>query len=175
MSNNIFYKALATVSTVGIVVIAGIHVTTALKKGNTTEDQLSKTMVEINKARKDALAEVKAIKSEVLNELDTVRANSLNEIKTDRTNALVEVKGAKSDALKSIKKAGGSQVGSVWLVIRYISGAANTRGSSLEKIRMIDMDHCQEQGAKWMAAPRMKYEKKTSEYSRLGFICLEES
>ena len=68
MSNNIFYKALAAVSTIGIVVIAGIQVTTALKKGNTAEDQLAKTMVEIKNARKDALAEVKAIRSEVLSE-----------------------------------------------------------------------------------------------------------
>ena len=35
MSNNVFYKALAAVSTVGIVVIAGIQVTTTLKEGNT--------------------------------------------------------------------------------------------------------------------------------------------
>ena len=34
MSNNIFYKALAAVSTVGIVVIAGIQLTNVLKKGN---------------------------------------------------------------------------------------------------------------------------------------------
>ena len=32
MSSNIFYKALAAVSTVGIFVIAGTQVTTALKK-----------------------------------------------------------------------------------------------------------------------------------------------
>tara|TARA_Y100001968_G_scaffold190916_1_gene174935 strand:+ start:430 stop:630 length:201 start_codon:yes stop_codon:yes gene_type:complete len=51
MSNNIFYKALAAVSTIGIVVIAGIQVTTTLKKGNNTEDQLAKTMVEIKKTR----------------------------------------------------------------------------------------------------------------------------
>ena len=68
MSNNIFYKALAAVSTVGIVVIAGIQVSTALKKGNTAEDQLAKTMVEIKNARKDALAEVKSIRSDLLKE-----------------------------------------------------------------------------------------------------------
>ena len=37
MSNNIFYKALAAVSTFGIVVIAGIQVTTALKKAFTKD------------------------------------------------------------------------------------------------------------------------------------------
>ena len=65
MSNNIFYKALAAVSTAGIVVIAGIQVTTSLKKGNNAEDQLAKTMVEIKNARKDALAEVKSFRSEI--------------------------------------------------------------------------------------------------------------
>ena len=69
MSNNIFYKALAAVSTVGIVVIAGIQVTTALKKGNTAEDQLAKTMVEIKNARKDALSEVKSIRTDLMKEL----------------------------------------------------------------------------------------------------------
>ena len=72
MSNNIFYKALAAVSTVGIVVIAGIQVTTALKKGNNAEDQLAKTVIEIKKARKDALTEVKSIRSDVLKELNTL-------------------------------------------------------------------------------------------------------
>ena len=52
MNNNVFYKALAAVITVGIVVIAGIQVTTALKKGNNAEDQLAKTIVEIKNTRK---------------------------------------------------------------------------------------------------------------------------
>ena len=117
MSNNIFYKALAAVSTIGIVVIAGIQVTTSLKKGNNAEDQLAKTMVVIKNARKDALAEVKSIKSEVLKELNTIRKNSLNELKTDRANALVEVKAARKEALQMIKKAGGSEEVKVWLVL----------------------------------------------------------
>ncbi len=82
MSNNIFYKALAAVSTVGIVVIAGIQVTTALKKGNNAEDQLAKTMVEIKKARKDALAEVKSFRSDVLKELKAVKTKALAEFET---------------------------------------------------------------------------------------------
>ena len=77
MSNNIFYKALAVVSTAGILVIAGMQVTTALKKGNTSDDQLAKTMVDIKNARKDALREVKAIRGEVLKELKTDRTLSL--------------------------------------------------------------------------------------------------
>ena len=45
MSNNLFYKALAAVSTAGIVAIAGIQVSTAFKKGNNADDQLAKTIV----------------------------------------------------------------------------------------------------------------------------------
>ena len=136
MSNNIFYKALAAVSTVGIVVIAGIQVTTALKKGNPAEDQLAKTMVEIKNARKDALSEVKSIRSEVLKQLDTVRSNSLNELKTDRANALNEVKTARTAALKELKAAGGNSDGGVLLVLRY--GGTSTKGNSraLQAIRV---------------------------------------
>ncbi len=101
MSNNIFYKALAAVSTVGIVVIAGIEVTTALKNGNTAEDQLAKTMVEIKNARKDALAEVKVNRSDLLKELNNIRSTTLNEIKKDRASALGEVKAAKKEAWDS--------------------------------------------------------------------------
>ena len=39
MSNNLFYKALAAVSTAGIIVIAGMQVTTALKQGNNSKYQ----------------------------------------------------------------------------------------------------------------------------------------
>ena len=88
MNNNLFFKALAAVSTAGIVAIAGIQVTTALKKGNNADDQLAKTMVEIKKARKDALAEVKSFRSDVLREL-----------KEDRKDSLVELKSAKQEAV----------------------------------------------------------------------------
>ena len=72
MSNNIFYKALAAVSNVGIVVIAEIKVTTALKKSNNGEDQLAKTIVEIKNASKYDLTEVKLFLSDVLKELNTL-------------------------------------------------------------------------------------------------------
>ena len=80
MSNNIFYKALAAVSTVGIVVIAAIQVTTALKKGNNAEDQLAKTMVEIKNLRKEALSEVKQVKKEVLKELNELKSNQVAKV-----------------------------------------------------------------------------------------------
>ncbi len=120
MSNNIFYKALAAVSTVGIVVIAGIQVTTALKKGNTAVDQLAKTMLEIknvrkealdevksiraelSKERKDALTEVKSVRSEVLQELNSLSSEALGKVETVQKSALSEVKTIRSDVLKEL-------------------------------------------------------------------------
>ena len=119
MSNNIFYKALAAVSTVGIVVIAGIQVTTALKKGNNAEDQLAKTTVEIRNLRKEALAEVKSIRSEVL-----------QEIKADQTQAISEIKSAKREALKNIVKSSeGTNSSTVWWLLaagKYNQAAGST-------------------------------------------------
>ena len=140
MNSNIFYKALAAVSTVGIVVIAGIQVTTALKKGNNAEDQLAKTMVEIKNARKDALTEVKTTRADLLKELNNIRSTTLNEIKKDRANALVEVKAAKKEALETLK-ASSSNESKIWLIMRssVIQG-----GNAIEKIAFSTMAECQE-------------------------------
>ena len=175
MNNNIFYKALAAVSTVGIVVIAGIQVTSTLKKGNNAEDQLAKTMIELKNARKNALAEIKSIRSEVLKELDNVRSSSLKELKTDRSNALVEVKAAKQNALKSIGKASGSDEGKVWLVLKYggwKTGYMTGFAPAIEKIPMRDMDQCQIMGAQWISSPRA-FDGRYN-YEKMAFICLEE-
>jgi len=139
MSNNIFYKALAAVSTVGIVVIAGIQVTTALKKGNNAEDQLAKTMVEIKNARKDALTEVKTTRSDLLKELNNIRSSTLNEIKKDRANALGEVKAAKKEALENLK-ASSNNDSKIWLVMR---SSVNQGGNAIEKIAFPTMEQCQ--------------------------------
>ncbi len=135
MSNNIFYKALAAVSTVGIVVIAGIQVTTALKKGNNAEDQLTKTVVEIKNARKDALAEVKSFRSEILKEL-----------KTNRTNTLGELKAAKAKALAEFETASLSNSSGVWLVLYMFKGTLFGGSVSnerlVEKVPMPSMKDC---------------------------------
>ncbi len=73
---------MAAVSTTGILVIAGMQVTTALKKTNTPDDQLAKTMVEIKNARKDALNNVKEARKEALNEVEFARQKSLKSIQT---------------------------------------------------------------------------------------------
>ena len=133
MSNNLFYKALAAVSTAGIVAIAGIQATTALKKGNNADDQLAKTMVEIKKARKDALAEVKSFRSDVLREL-----------KEDRKDSLVELKSAKQEAVQSIRFSAGSKTGRVWLILTFIDPPAwnEAKSAGIEKVPMSSMDEC---------------------------------
>ena len=169
MSNNIFYKALATVSTAGIIVIAGMQVSTALKKTNTPDDQLAKTMVEIKNARKDALSEVKAIRTEIIKELNGLRSNTLNELKGDRKMALMEVKTAKNDALKALSKASGDENIKTWLILKY--GGLNT-GFALNHIPMKDYDQCQLMGAQWKSSPRT-FEGRYN-YERMAFACLEE-
>lgn len=164
MSSNIFYKALAAVSTVGIVVIAGIQVTTALKKSNTAEDQLAKTMIEIKNARKDALAEVKAIRSDLVKELNNIRSNTLNEIKADRANALAEVKSAKKDALDSVAKKSGTDSSKVWMVVRYTGNG----GATMFAIPTKSFDDCEIAGATMEASKRF-----TSTDRNIGFECLE--
>ena len=41
MSNNLFYKIISIVGTLGIVVLSATQVSTAFKKGNNAEDQLA--------------------------------------------------------------------------------------------------------------------------------------
>ena len=82
-NNNIFYKALAAISTVGIVAITGIQVSTVLTKGNIAEDQLAKIMVEIKAARKDTLAEVKIVRAEVLKDLNDHKTQISSTLKSE--------------------------------------------------------------------------------------------
>ena len=55
---------------------------------------------------------------------------------------------------------------SVWLVLFY----GRYDGSSMEKIKMKNMDQCEEQGASWMASGRLA---QSSGVNRRGFECLE--
>ncbi len=164
MSNNIFYKALAAISTTGIIVLAATQVSTALKKGNSPEDQLAKTMAEIKNARKEALNEVKSLRSEVVKDLDTLRSNSLREVKT-----------ARKEALNSIGQAGGNKTGNVWLVLKYggwKKGYMQGMDPAIEKIPMRDVDTCQIMGAQWISSPRA-FDGRYN-YEKMAFVCLEE-
>ena len=151
MSNNVFYKALAAVSTAGILVIAGIQVTTALKKGNNADDQLAKTMVEIKNARKNALAEVKSIRSDLLKELNNIRTSTLNEIKTDRANALGEVKLAKKEALNELKAISPTASSKSWWLILVARNGGIWDGSQTSAAWALPMENetqCEAAGLK---------------------------
>ena len=149
MSNNIFYKALAAVSTVGIVVIAGIQVTTVLKKGNNAEDQLAKTLVEIKNLRKEALAEVNLVKKDVLQELnslssdalekvETVQKLSLSEVKTIRTNLLKEIDIVRSNSLNEIKADRANALGEVKTAKKEaLQAIAQASGSNEGKVWLV--------------------------------------
>ncbi len=127
MGTSIFYKILATISTVGIVAVAGLLVPIASQKDNDLEESLANTKRELTQARKEALTEVKAM----------------------RRDALSEVKAARAESLKALNKAGAKE-GSVWLVMMY--GAIT--GGSMEKLEMKDFDQCEEQGAFFKASKR---------------------
>ena len=62
MGNNLFYKALAAISTVGVLVLAGTSlVPEASDKANELDELIAKTKREVIEARKDALVEVNSV------------------------------------------------------------------------------------------------------------------
>ena len=82
MGNNLFYKALAAISTVGVLVLAGTSlVPTTTQKNNDIDAALANTRRELTQARKDALAEVKDARKEILSEIKAARKDSLDAIK----------------------------------------------------------------------------------------------
>ena len=104
-----------------------------MKKGNNNEDQLAKTMVEIKKARKDALAEVKSFRFDILREL-----------REDRKDSLVELKSAKKEAIQSIRSSAGSKTGRVWLILTFIDPPAwnEAKSAGIEKVSILSMGEC---------------------------------
>ncbi len=94
MENNVFYKLLAALSTVGIIAIAGLLVPIANQESNNLEKSVAQTKRELRQAQKDALAEVQAM----------------------RKKALAEVKTARAESLKALKKAS-TKESTVWLVL----------------------------------------------------------
>ena len=149
MSNSIFYKALAGLSTAGILVIAGLLIPMAIQKEDGVEESIAQTKQELKLVRKEALNEVKNIRREILE----------------------EVKAARKESLNAIRKAGGTNKESVWLVVRvggYNSGGWSEMPVALEKIRMEDMEQCELQGALWVASKNIA----NRDYLT-GFECLE--
>ena len=69
MSNNLYYKIIAALGTLGIVVLSATQVWTSLKVNNNTENQLSKTLVELKKIRKESLNEINVVRKEIMKEI----------------------------------------------------------------------------------------------------------
>ena len=158
MANNFFYKALAALSTVGILAAAGSLVPIAMRRGNSSEDQITKTMVDLKNARKDALAEIKIFRKEVLNEL-----------KTERSNALGEVKAATTESMKAIKQVGGKSTGSIWLVYAARQKSSGSFPTVIDKIEMESKQQCEVEGAKLKGSEAFK---KTM-YDYVTFACVK--
>ncbi len=161
MGNNLFYKALAGLSTVGVLVIAASLVVPIVSpKGNDLEESIAKTQQELKKARNDALGEVKAF-----------RKDALDDVSTARKEALSEVKAARAASLKAIQKAQGTNKERIWLVVRvggYNSGGWSDMPVALEKIEMESLEQCELQGALWVASKNIA----NRDYLT-GFECLE--
>ena len=103
MPNNLFYKTLSIIGTLGIVVLSSTQVLTALKKNNNTVDeQLAKTIIEIKNARKEALAEIKSLESDTLKELKFIQSNTINVLEKDNANSLFKIEKAQQSALNEI-------------------------------------------------------------------------
>lgn len=172
MSNNLFYKTLSIIGTLGIVVLSSTQVWTTLKKQNNSEAEISKTLSELKKAKKETLKEINLIKKEVLNELDTVRLATVNQLKNDKAYAIGEIKTIKSEAISSIKDLAGEEKKIFWLVLRLGNSGRELGGSDLapaiEKIPMLTMEECQLQGSLLKSTKEMN-----AKGVRIGFECVE--
>ena len=151
--NNLFYKSLATISTLGIITLSTTQVLNSLKKSNNSPVEISNTLIELKEARKEALKEVNIFRKE-----------SLDDVAKARQVALSEVKAARSESLKYLEEAERGKVNSVWLLMRF----GQVSGASLEKIEMKDMDQCEFQGAVFNASDRLY---PSGDYR--GYECIE--
>ena len=102
-NGNIFYKTLAVISTMGVVAIAGIQVSRALNKTNSTEDQLRKIMLELNSTRLETLAEVEKARVEVLKDLNVLKKQTLPRFKKDSSNSLRKLESEQIKILNEVK------------------------------------------------------------------------
>lgn len=172
MDNKLFYKVLATISTVGIICLSFTQIWTVFRKSTTTESEIAKTLNALKKSRKDALAEVENIKTIVLEEIQ-INQKEINEaLKSDKSIALKEIKDAKADALQIINNAGGGDKNKYWLVLR-LGNSGREMGNAalapaLEKIPMPSMEQCQLQGSLLKSTKEMN-----AKGVRIGFECVE--
>ena len=167
MSNNLFYKTLSIIGTLGIVVLSSTQLWITFKKQTDTEAEISKTLLELKQARKETLSEINLIKKEVLKELNSQSNTTLKDVKEARKETLRELNIVRQEALNEIQKMGGNEIeNSVWLILHKGWGAE----ASLEKIPMKDMSQCELQGALWKSSKRLEKNLLTKQ---LGFECIE--
>ena len=102
-NGNIFYKILAVISTLGVLAIAGIQVSRALNKTNSTEDQLRKVMLALNSTRLETLAEVEKARVEVLKDLNVLKKQTLPRFKKDSSNSLRKLESEQIKILNEVK------------------------------------------------------------------------
>ena len=140
MSNNLFYKTLSIIGTLGIIVLASSEVWTTLKKQTDAESEISKTLIELKKERKETLNEIKSIKSDLLKELDSLRLGNLNELKNNKDNALNDLNRARKKALEALKSSSNPDA-KIWLIMR---SSVVQGGNAIHKIPFTSMERCQE-------------------------------
>ncbi|ABV50267.1 Hypothetical protein P9215_06521 [Prochlorococcus marinus str. MIT 9215] len=147
--NNLFYKSLATISTIGIIVLSTTQLFDTTEKRNNSEIEISKTLIELKKARKEALDEVKTLKSDILKELKT----------------------AEKEALKTLEKKSDVSNEKIWLVLVGI-GQSIGGGVGIEKIEMANREQCELMGALWSSSERLS-NNKNKKVRNVRFECLE--
>tara|TARA_B100000212_G_scaffold276956_1_gene216476 strand:+ start:105 stop:707 length:603 start_codon:yes stop_codon:yes gene_type:complete len=197
MSNNLFYKTLSIIGTLGIVVLSSTQIWTTFKKQTDTESEISKTLLELKQARKETLSEINLIKKEVLKELNSMGSETLEKVETIQKSTLSEVKTVKSDLLNELDSA---RVNSVKEIkndktlaldeIRKIKSEALTSikraggndedgvamiirytgggGTTMATVPMQTLSQCEIAGATMEASKRF-----TSTDRNIGFECVE--
>ena len=174
MSNNLFYKTLSIIGTLGIVVLSSTQVLTTFQNQDNSEAEISKTLTELKKAKKETLSEINLAKKDVLKDLD----ETLEEVVTYKRSTLSEVKTARKEALNAIGEASGDGT-KVWLVLKYggrgdVPGLAN-KGDfnfAINSIPMKDVDTCEIMGAQWISSPRA-FDGRYN-YEKMAYVCLVE-
>ena len=164
MSNNLYYKIIAALGTLGIVVLSATQVWTSLKVNNNTENQLSKTLVELKKIRKESLNEINVVRNEIMKEIKDSRKEIFEELNGYKNSSLFEIKETKKEAVNSLKNVSGGSGSGVSMLIRYTGGG----GTSMVTVPMQSFDQCELAGATMEASKRF-----TSTDRNIGFECVE--
>ena len=173
MSNSLFYKSLAFLSTLGVIFISTILGLDTFKKSDSPEQKVNLALKELRTIRKESLDEIKETKKEVLEELDKLRTNTINELRNDKNNVISDIKISREEALKEINKASNKgEDANVWLMVRVGNNGREMGGQdipvALEKFPMSDMSQCELQGAVVKAAEDINNYGK-----RIGVVCIE--